>query len=399
MKSSRGNNIPVVVVLLAAYMLVYFHRTMTGVMKPEIDYYSSYYGVEPSMLLAVMASAYFYGYAASHAFTGPLLYYYGVRRVGSLMLALLGLATLVMSLPNPLTLVAGRILIGVSAAVAFLSYMRTSALGFDISMQGRLASYALFAGSLSTILASYPLRLLLNAAGVAPALIILALLAFILAVMVYATSRDEGRGRDTGSSRNPLSTLRLVAGDRHIWGAGFAGIATYGVGLAYQSAWGQIHLEKAFAMDKNTISIYIMVIAVVFTVSCIPAGYLSDKLKRRKPFLIASASASAASWLLMYLSTILHSTQLLLASLVTLGVSLGLHIVAPTMAKEPYDPGISGTAVSFFNIILFTGIAVIQNTFTIIDPVWSIIASLLIALAGIISTIVLTKETYKAAGT
>jgi len=197
--SVSSKTIKVIIVLLAAYVLVYFHRTMTGVMKPEIDYYSGYYGVDADLLLAIMSSAYFYGYAASQLFTGPLIDYYGVKRIGSIMLTVLGVGTVLMGVPSPVTLVAGRLLIGVSASVVFLSYMRSAALGFKISYQGRLSSYALFAGSISTIAATYPLRLMLNSIGLSSTYIILALSAFTLALLTYLTSSDTG-GKKGNSS-------------------------------------------------------------------------------------------------------------------------------------------------------------------------------------------------------
>lgn len=393
MGMGQRDGVKLVVALLIAYVLVYFHRTMTGVMKPEVEYYASYYGVEPNLLLAVMASAYFYSYAVSQAFMGPLLDHYGIKRVGGSMLTVLGIATFLMCLPNPYALIIGRALIGVSAPVAFLSYMRASSLGFDANMQGRLSSYAPFAASLSTILASYPLRCLLNSFGISFALTLLASLALVQAAAVYFTSNDTGsRGRSANCSK-PLSTLRWVSREWHVWGMGFMALATVGIGLAYQSAWGQLHLERAFSMDKDTISLYLMVIAVAYMVSCIPTGYLSDKLKRRKPFLISSAVASVIAWLLLYLSTAWRSAQLLLLSLTLMGLSQGLHIVVMAMAREPYDPAASGTIMALFNLILFAGIAVLQNVCTIIDFSWSIGINILIALAGVAVSL-LVRETY-----
>ncbi|WP_276813916.1 MFS transporter [Desulfurococcus amylolyticus] len=389
-----SKRIRVIIVLLAAYVLVYFHRTMTGVMKPEIDYYSGYYGVNAELLLAIMSSAYFYGYAASQFFTGPLIDYYGVKRIGSIMLTMLGVGTVLMSVPSPNTLVAGRLLIGISASVVFLSYMRSAALSFKISYQGRLSSYALFAGSISTIAATYPLRLMLNSIGLSSTYIILALLAFTLALLTYLTSSDIGGKKKDSSFLKQASLIGSIARNPHSWGVGIASVASYGLGLAYQSTWGQIHLSKVFLLGKEDVSIYLMVLAMVFAVSCIPTGYLSDKFKSRKPFLIAATIASVAAWILMYLSSISRDRIILLVALIFLGVSQGLHIVAPTMAKEYYDPKISGTSVAFFNIVLFTGIAVLQSVLSMIDPTVSVIINILIAFIGILTSTILAKETY-----
>ncbi|WP_048078854.1 MFS transporter [Desulfurococcus mucosus] len=393
MKGSR-RYVATVLVLLVAYILVYFHRTMTGVMKPEVDHYARYYGVDANLLLAVMSSAYFYAYAVSQVFMGPLIDHYGVRRVGGVMLTLLGVATLVMSLPNPVSLIVGRTLIGVSATVAFLSYMRSSSLGFGPGSQGRLSSYALFAGGVSTVLATYPLRLMLNTAGISMTFLALAALAFMLAASVYMISPDNGNGGGNGSLLRQVAMLKDIAGSPHVWGVGLAAVASYGTGLAYQSAWGQIHLARVFSLGKDAVSLYLMLLAMVFVASSIPTGYLSDKLKKRRPFLLAATLVAVASWLLMFLSSYMDSTGLLLVSLGLLGLSQGLHVIAATMAKEPYDPAVSGTAVAFFNIILFMGIAVLQTICTVLNPLASILVNLLVAIAGSAATLTLVKETY-----
>jgi len=394
MSGSRRSTLAILVLLLA-YVLVYFHRTMTGVMKPEVEYYSEYYGIDANTLLALMSSAYFYAYAAGQVFMGALVDYYGVKRVGLVMLAVLGVATLVMGLPNAIALILSRVLIGLSATVAFLSYMRSSALGFGIESQGKLSSYALLAGSISTILATYPLRLMLNTIGLPSTLTLLALTAFMLAILIYLVSSDTGSKKSSHTLSSQALMIARMAKNPHSWGVGIAAVASYGIGLAYQSSWGQTHLSEVFMLDKNTVSEYLMILALAFALTTIPTGYLSDMLKRRKPFLLASTMVATAAWILLYLSSIETNTMLLLLSLVLVGVSQGLHVIAPTMAKEIYSPETSGTAVAFFNIVLFTGIALLQSICNLLNPMVSILINTSIALVGVVVTLLLVEETYR----
>ncbi|PUA31214.1 MAG: MFS transporter [Zestosphaera tikiterensis] len=394
MSRLRGST-SVIVVLLIAYMLVYFHRTMTGVMKPEIDYYSRYYGVDANLMLAVMSSAYFYAYVVGQFFMGPIVDYYGVKKAGSLMVAILGVATLMVSLPNTIALVVGRALIGLSASIVFLSYMRSSALEFTLGKQGKLTSYALFAGNVSTILATYPLRLMLNSVGLPLTLIALALSTFAISASIYVASRDVGRRGSGMSVVEQAMFLGRIARNPHSWGVGLAAAASYGIGLAYQSSWGQIHLTEVFSLSKEDVSTYLMVLAMVFALTSLPTGYLSDRLKRRKPFLLTANVIAVIAWFLMYVSSIEGDKLLLTASLILVGLSQGVHVVAPTMAKELYDPKISGTAVAFFNIVLFTSIALLQSICPLLNPLTALAVNIAIALIGIAITTLLVKETYR----
>ena len=381
------------VVLLLAYALVYFHRTMTGVMKPEVDVYSSYYGISSSLLLAVMSSAYFYAYGFSQLFMGPLVDYYGVKRACSSMLLLLSIATVVMSIPNPWTLIVGRSLVGFSASIAFLSYMRTSALYFGIGSQARLASYALVVGGISTILATYPLRMALDTFGIQPTFIALALFGIALAVSVYMLSIDVGMG--SRSIADQAREIVRMAGDPHIWGVAIASIGSYGTVMAYQAGWGQVHMSEGFGMNYDEIGMHLMVLAIVFALSSFATGYLSDMVvRRRKPFIVLSPTLAVISWMIMYVATTCRDLVMLDVGLAVMGMSQGLQIVAPTMAKEPYNLQASGTAVALFNIVLFTGIAVAQTTCSMTSPLTAITISMVIAMIGTVASITLARETY-----
>jgi hypothetical protein len=84
---------------------------------------------------------------------------------------------------------------------------------------------------------------------------------------------------------------------------------------------------------------------------------------------------------------------MLLLSLVLLGVSMGLHIVAPPMAKEPYGADYSATATSFFNLVLFTGIAVLQSTEPFVGPLFNSLLSAVVSVIGLMMVLAWSRET------
>ncbi len=174
-------------------------------------------------------------------------------------------------------------------------------------------------------------------------------------------------------------TLREVAKDLHSWGVGIAAVASNGVGLAYRSTWGQTHLTNVFKLDKDTVSMYLMLLVVVFALASIPTEYLSDVLKKRKPFLLASTATAVTAWVLMYFSSVSYNTSLLIISFILVRLSQGLLVIAPTMAKELYNPKISGTATAFSNIIFFTGVALLQSVYSLTNPLTSIIVNVIVS--------------------
>lgn len=97
----------------------------------------------------------------------------------------------------------------------------------------------------------------------------------------------------------------------------------------------------------------------------------------------------------MLYATRITSTEVLCASLILLGIASGLHIVAPPMAKEGYDAKYSATSVALFNMILFSATAVIQAISTLLDPYYSIVIQLIVAIAGTALVTIFARETLK----
>jgi len=384
------------VVLLASYSLVYFHRTMTGVMEAEIASISVRYGYDSALYLSLLSSAYFYAYSLSQFVVGSLIDYYGIKRVGSIFLLLLSLGTLLMMVPDPLVMVLGRAVVGFMSVAAFLSYQRSLSLYYRTEEQVRATALALVAGNLTAAVATYPLRRALDSIGLNGTLTLLATFTLLLSVAVYLASADTRSSGNLGEYlAKTRSSLRRVVSDKHSWGVSLGALATYGTGLSFQSSWGQIFLSKAFGLDKVEVSYYLLILATVFMASCPVAGYLSDKVvKKRKPFLTASSILMAFSWLLLLASSAFSSTLFLGVALVSLGVSLGPHIVISVMMREAHGPTIAATSVAFMNTVLFLGTAVLNSVLPQLHYSIAVLVSATLSAIGGIVVQLLTRETY-----
>jgi len=381
-------------ILLLFYATVYFHRVMTGVMKMEIDSIAELYKVDANVLLAFLSSAYYYAYTIAQPSVGVLLDTYGVKKVGALFSAILSVGALLMLLMSPATLIVGRILIGFSASAAFLSYQRISSLSYDKVFQARLTSYALVVGNLSALLATYPLRVILNVIGLRITLASLALLTFIIAAVIFTVSNDVGSSEGFGRVRGVIRHLRGLVKDPHIWGVSIGAAGVYGTMLSFQSAWGQRLMSDVFGLGADVSSQYLMVLVLVFALMCPITGFLSDKvLRRRKPLLLIATLVSTASWILMLHSSLVSNEILLATSIIALGMASGLHIVAPSMAKEGYDAEYSATAVAFLNVTLFSWTAILQTIAPLISSILSIEMHLVVSLIAVFAVWMLTRET------
>lgn len=397
---SPGRHWVTLSLLLASYSLVYFHRTMTGVMEYEIEAVARRFGYDPALLVSLLSSAYFYAYALSQFAVGSLVDYFGVRRVAAAFLLSLALGTLLVVPEDPMVMVLGRAIVGSASAAAFLSYQRSLSLYLRPEEQARGTALALVVGNLTAAMATYPLRCALDAVGLKGTLVGLALAATALTAAVYVGSSDvRVRGSVRGYLAKTGSDLRRVVADGHSWGVSIGALATYGTGLSFQSSWGQMLLSRAFGLSKTEVGLYLLGLAMVFTASCSIAGHLSDKVfRRRKPFLTASSASMALSWLLLLASSATADVVLLKLSLAGLGLSLGPHVVISVMMREAHGPTRAATSVAFMNTILFLGTAVLNSVLPRLSYMEAVGVSAALSAAGGVAVQLLARETYSREG-
>lgn len=389
----RGfKRLALIAVLLAGYALVYFHRTMTGVVKGYIDTFALYYGVDEKLLTATFFSAYFYAYALSQLFTGVFLDTYGTRRACTLFLLGLSAATALMALPSPVTLVAGRALVGFFGATVFLAAQRSASLLFGKERQATITGFLLMVGNLSAALGTYPLVVFLEHYGLVKLLGVLALIALLVGALVFALSEDPG-GRVKGLGIvNFYKGFLKIARDPHAWSVALAAVAAHTV-LSFQSGWGQVYFGD-LGIGVEVTGLYLMYLALLIALLVLIVGYLSDiVIKRRKVFLEACGVLVVFSWILALYVYNNRRVDLVPMLLVVFAAAFATHITAPPMAKEPYGVDYAATSISFFNIVLFSSLALMLTLSAYLTPQAMCVLSAVIGFLALVLTVVFAKET------
>jgi len=393
--TKRTNIRYVLGLILSAYFLSYFHRTASGVLKPEIEQIALSNGLRPERLLGLFASAYFYAYAFAQLLVGPLIDSLGVRRATSLFLALMSAGTLLVSSGDPLMLVVGRFLVGFSASVAYLAYHKATFLYFSKERQGVLAAIAIVVGNAGSLASAYPLRALMSSLGLSATMSALGAATAAVAAAVALSGAPDARGKFAENARNTLRGIARMLRDPHIYGIGVCGVATYGVIVSFQSSWGQYYFE-ALGKDIREASEYLSLIPLVLIPMSLVVGHMSDRVvKRRKPFLLVASALSLSSWILLRQALSSGIGGYSLVGVIALGLAVAFHIVQVAAAKEKYTPEISASTVAMMNVFTFTGIAAFNTLFPLIGVERMLVLSGLAAAAGLPAVALLVKETLK----
>lgn len=394
MKVGNEKKLWLLAVMLIAYGLVYFHRVMTGVMKHEIVSLAEYYSIDPKFLLSIFPSAYFYAYALAQPFVGTMVDSYGVKRIGTSMLALMSMSTVLMSLPSPIALVAGRFLVGSTAAVVFLASQRIASQSFSTLSQAIITAILLIVGNVSSLFATYPLRLFLSAYGIVPLFLSLAGICLVIAALTFTLSKDLGSSRRGIGFRRTWREMVTIVKSSHAVATTVGCIAVGGTGLAFHAAWGQDLMATFFGMKEEDVSMYLMMLCLALIATNFVAGFLSDKiLRRRKPLITIATMLSIIGWTVICIACSAEILELFTIGLLVLGVAMGFAVVGVPMVKEPFGQDYAATATSVFNLLFFGSVAVIQSIEPSIGPWNTLLLSLAISIAGAIAARMYVIET------
>ncbi len=359
--------------LYAVYFLAYFHRTVTGVLQDRLHELAGRSGWDPTLFASLASSAYFYAYAAAQLPSGVLADALGAGRYAALGSTLMALGSALSALEVPELFIAGRLLVGLGAASAWVCVQRLIGTRAARSRGGVLTGLGLAVGGLGGLAATLPARALADSAGLSGLLLLLAAAAPIPGAVALATVDDRGAG--SGDLRRGLrmavGQVKTVVGSAHFAALSTAALGTYAALLAYQSYWGQHLLTGCLGLEHGEAARLLLLTSVAFVLTVPAVGYVSDSvLRRRRPVLAVSCALHALLWAWSASLALGRGAELAPVYAVAVGAVGATHSVLAPLAREAYDPAFSGTSISLMNVVIFAGVALYQLTgYAVRDPV------------------------------
>ncbi|MGE5155677.1 MAG: MFS transporter [Bdellovibrio bacteriovorus] len=359
-------------ILVVAYMTVYFHRMAPGVVAGELmaAFHTS------GAALGSLAAMYYYVYTAMQIPAGVLADTLGTRLGVALGCLVAGLGSVLFGLAETFDLAAlGRLLVGLGVSVVFVGLMRSNTQWFSERQYGLISGLTLLLGNIGSILAAGPLALLLADVSWRTVFLGTGLLSLIIAVLTLAFVRSrpedaglpsvrelEGLAPHPPRHRHWLLDLRGVLGTAAVWPSFFVMLGVTGSLFAFAGLWGVPLMVDGFGLDRTAASLYTTLALAGFAVGCFLMGWLSDRLRRRKPVILAACGLSVLAWLaLIGLPWGPGWSGMALYTL--LGLAAGGFVVGYGAAKEVVPPGVAGMAIALVNTGLFLGAAILQPAF------------------------------------
>lgn len=354
-------------VLAVGYLLVYFHRVSSAIVAPELV---QEFGISGAVL-GVLASAYFYPYAAMQLPVGLLTDSLGPRRTVTTFLLLACLGTVLFGLsPSISVAILARVLVGLGVSALFVPTLKILAEWFRPREFATMTGVLMAVGGIGWLSAATPLALLVEGLGWRMAFVVIAAVTLAVAVLVALLVRDrpEDMGwppmadapRTVDQAVGLREGVRKVLSERAFWAIALWFFFSYGTVMGFGGLWGGPYLMEVHGLTKAQAGNVLMTIAIGTIVGSPCLGWLSDRvLRARKPVMVGGAGLYLATWMVL----VLWTSRLPLAALYLVGFSIGvfgsaLVIVAFTANKELFSKEIAGTSTGLVNIFPFAGGAV-----------------------------------------
>jgi sugar phosphate permease len=353
-------------IVLASFVLSFFHRTAPAAIAGELTRAFSI----NAAVLGTLAATYFYVYTLLQIPVGVLADTLGPRRIlagGSLVAAA---GSLLFALAPAWELAAaGRTLVGIGVAVAFIAILKISAVWFPANRFATLNGVTMFAGNLGAVIAGAPLAWLVTQTSWRGVFVALALLSAALGVATWLLVRDRPEDRGFAPVTAPVapgaarvawtSALARVLANPATWPGFFVNVGIGGSYLAFAGLWAVPWLVETRGMERVTAAQHGSLLLLGVAFGSLVVGIVSDRLRSRRGVMRAYAFLYALSWLpwLLHVEWPLAAT---LAWFFTMGLLIPGFTLSWTVAKEVNRPEHSGIATSVVNVGIFLGTGVLQ---------------------------------------
>ena len=368
---SRFNRVcwSIYAILMASYLLVFFHRIAPAVVSADLmrDFGAT------GAALGSLAATYYYLYTVMQIPAGVLADTVGTRLAVTLGSLVSGLGSILFGLAATFGEASiGRALVGLGVSVVFVGLMKSNSVWFRERDYGFISGLTVLLGNIGAILAAGPLAGVLTIWSWRTVFISLGVAALGLAVLTWLVVRDhpqqagfpslreqEGQTRHTERQQPWWRDLAGVLARRRLWPGFWVNLGMPGSLLAFVGLWAIPFLRDVYGLDRAAASVYTSIALAGFAVGALFYGWFSDRLGRRKPPLIVGTLLYLAVWGVIEAGAWTPGIAGM-AWFGLLGFGSGAFVLTFACAKESVAPALSGMAVALVNTGAFLGAAILQ---------------------------------------
>jgi MFS family permease len=322
--------------------------------------------------LGNFSSFYYYSYVAVQIPTGILADHWGPRKLltAGALLSSFG-AFIFASASSIHTANIGRLIIGASMGVAWVSILKLSTRWFKPNQFAVVTGLALCLGILGALSAGVPLRLLMNLLGWRSVIFGAGTITLIISLAIWIFVRDDPvqKGYDsyetviTISNHRPkasiLSDLSNIFRYKNTWILTIVPASLMGPVLTFAGLWGIPYLTTHYDLTPVESATLISALLIACALGAPVLGALSEKTGRRKPIYFYALCISLICWIpILFLQDIPLWFLIVLLSIV--GFASSAIVIGMAFVKESVPLALAGTVSGISNMGMEMGPLILQ---------------------------------------
>jgi MFS family permease len=359
-KDSSGISLHAIIIFILASAFIFYKYALE--MAPDVLNLTWQHdlGLTPGQIGNIAAS-YYYAYMILQIPIGLIADSWGVRKVSIMGLLCCVAGSLVLSFAHGFWLAElGRFITGLGAAGAFICGVKLITIWFPARLFAPLVGLFIMLGILGGVGGHQPLADLIHAFGWRASLHLAAVIGFVLIVLYLIFLKDKqhvDQDSSSGTSGNLWHGLRVVLSSKQSWmisiysGFMFAPLVVLG------GVFGVSTLRGLYTITVHQATFSAQALFVGFALCAPVSGWLSDKMGRRIPLMVAGPLLAMLVLLAIYFHLI--SISLLPIAMFLFGFMLGGFLPCFSFIKEVNPLLCAGCAVGFMNTFeaAFSGFA------------------------------------------
>ena len=345
--------------LIAAtfYFYQYVLRSSPSVMIPEL---SQALGLNTASVASIVG-LFYYGYSPFGLAAGAALDRYGPRKIIPLGAMIAGLGAFLFSIGSTEAASIGRLLQGVGGAFASVGAIYIAAKYFPPSRAGTLIGATQMFGMAGGAAGQFAVGALASkgmpwdffwfAMGVA---------AIAFGVLLVLLLPNENK-TDHGGLRNTVAGFSAVFRNRQSILCGLIAGLLFVPTTIFDMIWGVRYLQQAHGIEYGAAVMMSATVPFGWIIGCPFLGFISDRIHRRKPVIIAGAVLlwTCIAWILFGSRNVFPPYTVGLVA----GVASGAAMLPYTVIKEVNAIELSGTATGVITFVNFTLSALLAPIF------------------------------------
>jgi sugar phosphate permease len=356
------------------FLIAFFHRAAPGVLAKDLMQAFQ----ADAATIGLLSAMYFYSYAGFMVPGGVLIDSLGPRWAVAGGGAVMGLGSLAMGLAGaPATLFAGRLLVGLGAAVTFTGTLKVAASWFPPSHFGTMSALTATVGLLGGLVGSAPLAVLVHAVSWRGALLVVGAISLVAAVLCALIVRDRPSPARSGGAGEPtrrevLHGALQVLRNRYTWPPFLCFFFMYAA-LGNFFLWSVPFLRDVYGLTTTRAALCASLPSIALLGSAPLTGYVSDRvLRRRKLPYVTLALAQFLVWLGLVVSLGSLSLPAVCVLFFLMGVVGTAFVLTWPLGREVNPPRLAGIAVAVANLGGFVGAALTQGPVgAVLDARWA----------------------------